>query len=198
MDLEVILSLLGTIVGLVITACTFIVKTVSNARAKHIAEQAIKIGNAVLPFIKEAEKLTSYTGAEKKEYVMTKANQFAIQHSIPFNAEEVSNKIEELITFTRHVNKKITPKQEAAIKQDIEQVVTFEEIENSNSSNNLNTQTAVIDRKTNGSELPERSADSKTFKDSTEQEIDDWINGHAVSEEENYPAPVVRKPASWL
>ena len=152
MDLELILSLSGTILGLLITACTFIVKTVNNTKAKHIAEQAIKIGNAVLPFIKEAEKFTSYTGAEKKEYVMTKANQFAIENNIPFNADEVSDKIEELITLTRHVNKKITPQQEAAIKQDMAQVVAEEEAEKEDRTNNN--------------------------EESTEQEIDDWVNGH--------------------
>jgi len=157
--LEVLLSLCGTILGLVITTCTFIIKTVNNAKAKHIAEQAIKIGNAVLPFIKEAEKLTSYTGIEKKEYVMTKANQFAIQHNIPFNAEEVSDKIEELITLTRHVNKKITPKQEEVIKQDMEQTLTLDELEET--------------------------------KESTEQDIDDWISRQATNE----PA---KKSTSWL
>ena len=121
-NLEVILSLCGTIFGLIITVCTFIVKTVNNAKAKRIAEQAIKISNAVLPFIKEAEKFTAYTGAEKKAYVMTKANQFALVHHIPFSEEQVSEKIEELVTLTRQVNVRTKQKEKAEMAKEIEQI----------------------------------------------------------------------------
>ena len=107
-NLEILLSLIGTILGLAITVATFIVKSIRNKKVKKSLEQIVKIGNAVLPFIHEAEKLTGYTGAEKKAYVMTKANQFAIQNKIVFNEEQVSKKIEELINLTKQVNVRST------------------------------------------------------------------------------------------
>lgn len=103
-DLEIILSLAGTVFGLLLTASTFIAKSVKDVRAKKAAEQAVKIGNAVLPFIREAEKFAAYSGAEKKAYVMTKANQFAIESHMPFDEARVSEKVEELVDLTKQVN----------------------------------------------------------------------------------------------
>lgn len=103
-NLEIILSLCGTIIGLLITVFTFLLKTVSSVRAKRVAEQAISIGNAVLPYIREAEKFTGLSGAEKKAYVMTKVSQFAMDNCIPFDSIQVSAKIEELVELTKQVN----------------------------------------------------------------------------------------------
>ena len=105
-ELEIILSLGGTLVGFTITAITFILKFLKSAKAKRIAEQAIEIGNAVLPYIKQAESFTNYSGAEKKEFVLTKANQFAIQHKMSFDAEVIGEKIEELVSLTKEVNRR--------------------------------------------------------------------------------------------
>lgn len=102
--LATILSVAGTALGLLITTITFLLKFINNAKAKKIAENIIKIGNAVLPYIKEAETFANYNGAEKKEYVMTKANQFAIANGIDFDADAVAVKIEELVKLTKSVN----------------------------------------------------------------------------------------------
>lgn len=102
--LEWILSMAGTALGLLITAVTFLTKFLKSAKAKKAAEQVIKISGAILPYIEQAEQFTHYSGAEKKEYVITKANQFAIEKGIDFNAAEVSAKIEELVALTKHIN----------------------------------------------------------------------------------------------
>lgn len=103
-NLEIILSIAGTAVGLLITTVTFLLKFINNAKAKKILEGVAKIGNAVLPYIKEAETFVNYSGIEKKEYVMTKANQFAIDNGIDFDFDLVSDKIEELVLLTKKVN----------------------------------------------------------------------------------------------
>ena len=105
-NVEIILSLCGTIAGLVVTAVTFLAKFIQNAKAKRVCEQVIKIGNAVIPYIEQAESFAHYSGEEKKEFVMTKANQYAIENDIAFNAELVSTKIEELVKLTKKVNKR--------------------------------------------------------------------------------------------
>jgi hypothetical protein len=121
-NIEIILSLAGTSLGLFITVLTFVMKTIKSVKAKKALEQAIKIGNAVLPFIREAEKFTSYTGLEKKAYVMTKANQFALSNRIPFKEIQVSEKIEELVALTKQVNIKSTTKEKAEIKKEIQAI----------------------------------------------------------------------------
>ncbi len=104
--LEIILSLAGTAIGFLATAVTFILKFIKNEKARKAAEQTIQIGNAVLPYIKQAETFAHYSGAEKKEFVMTKANQFAIARKIAFHPEAVGEKIEELVKLTKEVNRR--------------------------------------------------------------------------------------------
>ena len=103
-DLKLILSITATGIGLLITALTFFTKFLRNAKAKKLAQNIIDISNAIIPYIKQAEQFLNYTGEEKKEYVITKVNQFALENNIPFDIEVVSSKIEELIVLTKQVN----------------------------------------------------------------------------------------------
>lgn len=106
-NLQVILSVAGTALGLFVTTVTFLSQFIKNAKAKKIAESIVKIGNAMIPFIEKAETFVNYSGEEKKQYVMTMANQFAIDNNIKFDAAAVSDKIEELVALTKQVNKPI-------------------------------------------------------------------------------------------
>ena len=103
-NIELIFSLIGTCIGLIITLATIIGKYVSNKKAKRLAEQTIEICNAILPYIEQAESYIAYSGQEKKEYVMTKANQYAIEKDIAFDESAISEKVEELLELTKTVN----------------------------------------------------------------------------------------------
>lgn len=103
-NLEIILSAAGTALGLLVTTVTFLAKFIKNAKAKKVAENIVDISNALIGYIEEAETFLNYSGEEKKQYVMTKANQFAIESGIKFDAETVSAKIEELVGMTKQVN----------------------------------------------------------------------------------------------
>lgn len=103
-NFELIVSLAGTALGLLITAATFIGKFAKSSKAKKVAEQTIEICNAILPYIERAESFVNYSGEEKKEYVMTKANQYAMEKGIKFDEKYISEKVEELIGFTKEVN----------------------------------------------------------------------------------------------
>lgn len=103
-NIELIFSLIGTCIGLIITLATIIGKYVSNKKAKRLAEQTIEICNAILPYIEQAESYIAYSGQEKKEYVMTKANQYAIEKGIAFDESAISEKVEELLELTKTVN----------------------------------------------------------------------------------------------
>ena len=105
-ELEIILSVAGTAVCLLVATVTFIMKLVKSAKAKKVCEQVIDIGNAVIPYIEQAETFAHYSGEEKKAFVMTKANQYAIDNGIEFDQQMVSDKIEELVNLTKEVNKR--------------------------------------------------------------------------------------------
>lgn len=103
-NLELIVSLASATLGLLVATATFLAKCVKNAKLKKAAEQTIEICNAILPYVEQAETFTHYSGEEKKEFVMTKINQFALEQGIKFNKELVSNEIEELVKLSKTVN----------------------------------------------------------------------------------------------
>lgn len=103
-NLNIILSISGTALGLLITTITFLSQFIKSAKAKKFTENLTKIGNSILPYIEEAETFLNFTGEEKKQYVMTKANQFAIDNGIKFDSVAVSSKVEELVSLTKKVN----------------------------------------------------------------------------------------------
>lgn len=89
-------ALVGILMTLISLGST-IVLAIKNKQWKKICD-FIKDG------VKEAEKFTHYTGEEKKAYVMTLANQYAIKKGIKFNTTKVSNFIEEVVKLSKEVN----------------------------------------------------------------------------------------------
>lgn len=103
-NLELILSLAGTALSLFIACVVFIVKLIRGHITKKDLKNSYVLLDAVAPLMEIAESFTNYSGEEKKEYVITKVNQFALENGIKFDAQAVSNKIEELIGLSNNVN----------------------------------------------------------------------------------------------
>lgn len=103
-NLQMILSLAGICIGLVAAVAALVVKYAGSEKARKLAEQTIEICDAIVPYIEQAEKYLNYSGEEKKEYVMTKANRYAIENGIAFDAGAVSQTVEELIALSKEVN----------------------------------------------------------------------------------------------
>lgn len=110
--LELIISLISALLAAVVTAATFIAKFAKSVKAKKIAEQTIEICNAILPFVEQAETFSHYSGEEKKQFVMTKANRYALCRGLKFDEQLVGEKVEELVALTKNVNA------QAAVKSD--------------------------------------------------------------------------------
>lgn len=104
--LEWILSIAGTVLSLVILCVSFLIKLLQSIRARKREQGQTTLLDAVAPIVEIAEAFEGYSGEEKKEYVITKVNQFAIENGIEFNLEVVSKKIEELIELSKKVNKR--------------------------------------------------------------------------------------------
>lgn len=98
------LSILAPIFTLLCTTVVFLEKFVKNKKLKKILEKTEKITKEMIPLVKEAEGFINFSGVEKKEYVMTKLAQYALENHIKFNREELSEKIEEIINLTKEVN----------------------------------------------------------------------------------------------
>lgn len=105
-NIEVILSMIAPALTLLCTTLVFLKGKIKNKRMKNILENASKITSQIIPLIEQAEEFVNYSGEEKKEYVLTKLERYAINNKLKFDKEEISNKIEELITMSKQVNSK--------------------------------------------------------------------------------------------
>ena len=103
-NLELIVSLAGTALSLFIACVLFIVKIIRGYITKKKLKNSYVLLEAVPPLMEIAEQFTNYSGEEKKEYVMTRVNQFALENKIKFDSEAVNEKIEELIGLSKKVN----------------------------------------------------------------------------------------------
>lgn len=101
-NLEIMLS----VVGLILTSVICIIKAIINGKQKRWLKDSTTLLDAVAPLMEIAEKYVNYSGEEKKQYVLTKINQLAIENGVHFNAEQISTKIEELIVLSKKVNNK--------------------------------------------------------------------------------------------
>ena len=108
--LKLLLSFAVTVLGLLISTLTFLIKSIGNAKAKKKASELLELCNVLLPYMEKAEKFVNYTGEEKKEYMMTQVNRYALENGIKFDYNVVSSKIEEYIELSKEVNAKLTAK----------------------------------------------------------------------------------------
>ena len=93
------LGALGTIIGLLISL-------VKNKKAKRNLTIMQLLTSLLQELVVEAEQFTSFSGEEKKEYVMTKANRYALKNKWEFDEEAVSEIVEEMISLSKSVNQR--------------------------------------------------------------------------------------------
>lgn len=89
-NLEVILSLVGTSLSLLVAGVVFLIKLIQSVHSKKNKQNNDLLLEAVAPIVEIAEGYTNYSGEEKKEFVMTKVNQFAIENGIAFDTNRIS------------------------------------------------------------------------------------------------------------
>ena len=118
-NIAAILSLAGTAACFLAGAITLLTRLIKTAKEKKQALNINKICNAVVPFITQAESFRNYSGQEKREFVLTKANQFAIDNGIKFDAGLVEEKIEELVRLSKEVNMREKDRYNNSINQGI-------------------------------------------------------------------------------
>ena len=104
MNLEMLLSLMATGIGFMISLFTLIIKLSKNKKVRKTAEEMLSFTEQLSKFVEEAEKFSHYTGVEKKNFVLTKLNRFSIDNHMKFDEEWVSSKVDEVISLTKKVN----------------------------------------------------------------------------------------------
>ncbi len=110
--LKITITLLSVLIPCISTITGLIIKNVNNAKAKKIAKEINFYSEQASKYVAEAEKKLNYTGNEKKEFVETKINQECIANKVRFDAEKVSNIIENIVALTKEVNQREKDKKE--------------------------------------------------------------------------------------
>ena len=105
-NFEVVLSLAGTALSLLITSIIFVVRLVKAVREKRNMQSSSFLYETVAPLMEIAENFSNYSGEEKKQFVLTKVNQFAIENGLKFDAETTAAQVEKLIELTKKINAK--------------------------------------------------------------------------------------------
>ena len=105
-NLEWILSLAVTALSLAVACASFLIKLVQALRDKIKAKKRGELLDAVAPIMEIAENCVKYDGADKKRYVMHGVAEYAAENGIAFDAKAVADKIEELVAFSKQVNKR--------------------------------------------------------------------------------------------
>lgn len=102
--LEQIITIASAGVGLLATVTGFLIPLVKNVKAKNRLTALNKLSVLLNSLIVEAEQFANFTGAEKKQYVLTKANRYALENNIPFEESTVDAEIEKIVKLSKNVN----------------------------------------------------------------------------------------------
>ena len=99
---EVLVLLATVLIGFIV----LITKLTKNTKLKALAENLISVEKVTKTFICKAEEFMNFTGADKKEWVKTKVNQYCIENNINYEENIIDNIIENLLMLSKTVNKR--------------------------------------------------------------------------------------------
>ncbi len=103
-NLKQIITIASACVGLLATITGFLIPLVKNVKAKNRLSALNKLATTLQSLIVDAETFTHFTGAEKKEYFLKKANRYALENNIPFDEASVDAEIEKMVKLSKNVN----------------------------------------------------------------------------------------------
>ena len=90
---------------------SILIPYLKTAKAKKNAECVVKaltgmevIINSIQPLVIRAEQFRNFSGAEKKEWVMTQLRIIALEKNLIVDEKLVSDKVEEIVATTNKVN----------------------------------------------------------------------------------------------
>lgn len=102
------------IIEIIIACVGFIVSGISWIRYFIMCDKQKKINilkETTLGLIEDAEKFSSYSGEEKKQFVLTRAKDFIQSHKLKITDNQLSVMIDRFVEMSNNVNvKKVTKK----------------------------------------------------------------------------------------
>lgn len=106
MSVEEIIRVVSLSVSLFISLTGFVITLVKAIKNAIQTKNWNALKTELQSFITKAEGFSNFTGTEKKEIVLAWASNFCISRGMKFDADKVSNEIEELVKLTKNVNQR--------------------------------------------------------------------------------------------
>lgn len=103
-NIKEFITIVSAAFGLLATMTGFLIPLVKNVKAKNKLTALNKLTTVLQSLIIEAEKFVNFSGEEKKAYVLTNANRYALENKILFDKQSVNDKVEELVALSKAVN----------------------------------------------------------------------------------------------
>lgn len=105
-DLKLYISIVIFILGLITSIISIIIKYTKNIKVKNNLKNILGVIEELIPLIEEAETFASYSGEEKKEYVISRIYRKLNKEDIKIDEEKIDEMIEKLVSFSKEVNYK--------------------------------------------------------------------------------------------
>lgn len=108
-NLELILSVAGTALGLLITTITFLSKFIKNAKLKKAAESAVKMLDFANKVVADVEVLKAksngqLTSETKKAIALNAFEALCVKAGVVYDGAVADKLIEDVVTLTKTVN----------------------------------------------------------------------------------------------
>ena len=103
-EMKLYISLIVFFLGLITSIISIVIKYTKNIKVKNNLQNMLMIIDEIIPLIIEAEEFLSYSGEEKKEYVISRIFRKLNNCNIKIEEEKIDNIIEKLVDFTKEVN----------------------------------------------------------------------------------------------
>lgn len=105
-DLKLYISIIIFILGLITSIISIIIKYTKNIKIKNNLKNILGVIEELIPLIEEAETFSSYSGEEKKEYVISRIYRKLNKEDIKIDEVKINEMIEKLVSFSKEVNYK--------------------------------------------------------------------------------------------
>ena len=104
-SIEIILSMIITIIGFITSTITYLIKYARAEKGKIQAQNTIELKDVMLDYIRDAEKLTNKTGEQKKQYVIGKMKTYADDNNLVFDEDTFTEVIDKIINLAKSINR---------------------------------------------------------------------------------------------
>lgn len=105
-NMQMVIALITSAAVFIGTVSGFVIGLVKAIKGKTLAVGKVSVAEELFRLVEEAEAMLGKSGEEKKDFVLNKINEFAVNNKLPFDKDSVSAAIDNIVAFTKKINVK--------------------------------------------------------------------------------------------